>query len=42
MTSVKYLTIADENKNGVRYDIESIDDIYKYSKELKEACERYL
>lgn len=42
MASVKYLTISDENKNGIRYDIESIDDIYKYSKELKEACERYL
>lgn len=42
MSSVKYLTISDENKNSVRYDIESIDDIYKYSKELKEACERYL
>lgn len=42
MPSVKYLTIADENKNGVRYDIDEIDDIYKYSAELKEACNRYL
>ena len=42
MASVKYLTIADENKNGIRYDIDSIDDIYKYSNELCEACERYL
>lgn len=42
MSSVKYITVSDENKNPVRYDIDSIDDIYKYSNELKEACERYL
>ena len=42
MSSVKYISIADENKNPIRYDIESIDDIYKFTNELKEACERYL
>lgn len=42
MSSVKYITVPDENKNPIRYDIDSIDDIYKYSNELKEACERYL
>jgi predicted type IV restriction endonuclease len=42
MSSVKYLTIADENKNGIRHDINDIDDIYKYSVELKDACSRYL
>ena len=42
MASIKYLTIADENKHGIRYDLDSIDDIYKYAKELKASCERYL
>lgn len=42
MASVKYITIADKDKNSVRYNIDCIDDIYKYSKELKETCERYL
>lgn len=28
--SVKYITIPDSNKKEIRYDIESIDDIYKY------------
>lgn len=42
MSSVKYITVPDENKNPIRYDIDSIDDIYKYSNELKEACEKYL
>ena len=42
MSSVKYITIADKDKKPIRYDIECIDDIYKYSKELKETCERYL
>lgn len=42
LASTKYLTIADENKHGVRCDIECVDDIYKYSKELKVSCERYL
>lgn len=42
MTSTKYLMIADENKHGVRCNIDSIDDIYKYADELKAACERYL
>ena len=26
--SKKYIIISDDNKNGVRYDIEKIDDIY--------------
>lgn len=42
MTSVKYITIADENKKPVRYDIESIDDIYTYSEEITESCKNYL
>lgn len=42
MTSVKYITISDENKNPVRYDIDSIDDIYKYSEEIVSSCKKYL
>lgn len=42
MASVKYIAISDENKKPVRYDIKTIDDIYKYSKEITEACKRYL
>lgn len=42
MASVKYITVSDENKKPVRYDIETIDDIYKYSQEIAEACKRYL
>lgn len=42
MHSVKYITVADENKKPVRYDINSIDDIYKYSSEIIESCRRYL
>lgn len=32
--SVKYITIADENNQEIRYDLNSIEDIYKYKKEL--------
>lgn len=42
MSSVKYISISDKDKRPIRYDINCIDDIYKYSKELIEACERYL
>ncbi len=42
MTSVKYITISDENKNPIRYDIESIDDIYKYADEIIKSCKKYL
>lgn len=42
MASVKYITVADENKKPVRYDIETIDDIYQYSEEIIKACKRYL
>lgn len=42
MTSVKYITVADENKKPVRYDIDTIDDIYKHAVEITDACNRYL
>lgn len=40
--SKKYITISDENKNGIRYDIENIDDIYNYSEQIIEACKKYI
>lgn len=41
-TSKKYITVSDENKNAVRYDINSIDDIYQYSAEIIDAVKKYL
>ena len=40
--SKKYIVISDENKNGVRYDIDNIDDIYNYSEEIIKACQKYI
>lgn len=40
--SKKHIVVSDENKNGVRYDIEKIDDIYNYSNEIIEACRKYI
>ena len=40
--SKKHIVVSDENKNGVRYDIEKIDDIYNYSKEIIDACTKYI
>ena len=42
MASVKYITVADENKKPIRYDIDTVDDIYKYAKEIIDACNHYL
>lgn len=42
MSSVKYITIADENKKPIRYDINNIDDIYNYAEQITEACVHYL
>lgn len=41
-SSVKYITIADENKKPVRHNIDSLDDIYNLSDDIIEACKRYL
>lgn len=38
----KHIVISDENKNGVRFDIESIDDIFNYSSQIIEACKKYI
>ena len=42
MASVKYITVADENKKPIRYDINTVDDIYKYATEIIAACNHYL
>lgn len=42
LQSTKYITVADENKKPVRYNIEKIDDIYNYSEQIVESCKRYL
>lgn len=40
--SKKYMVIADENKVGIRYDIDDVDDIYSFTEELIESCKKYL
>lgn len=37
----KYLTLFDESKNGVRVDIDSVEDIYKYGKKIKAVASSY-
>ena len=38
----KHIVVSDENKNGVRYDIEDIDDIYNYAEQIIASCKKYL
>lgn len=38
----KHIVVSDDNKNGVRYDITQIDDIYNYADEIIAACQKYL
>lgn len=40
--TVKYIVSFDESKNETRHDIESLDDIYLYKKEIQEAAKNYL
>lgn len=40
--SVKYICICEENNEGVKYQIETLDDIYKYADKIKTACMRHL
>jgi hypothetical protein len=40
--SQKFITTPDEQKRPVRHDINSLNDIYKYSDALREVCARYL
>ncbi|MCL2574092.1 MAG: hypothetical protein FWE34_06045 [Defluviitaleaceae bacterium] len=37
-----YITIPDENRIPVRYDISSLNDIYIYADLLRESCNRHL
>lgn len=38
---VKYIIISDNDKNEIRHDIESINDIYKYKNELLDSLNKY-
>lgn len=38
----KSIIISDKDKNGVRYPIDSLNDIYKYKNELIESISKYL
>lgn len=38
----KHIIISDENKNGVRHDISSLDDLYTFDIELKASLQKYL
>ena len=38
----KFITISDDNKNAVRYNISELDDIYNYSIEIVQALKKYL
>jgi hypothetical protein len=40
--SKKFIQVSDESKNPVRYDIETLNDIYKYASEIETACAKYL
>lgn len=39
--NVKFITISDDNKNEIRYDIKSINDIYKYKQQLIDSLSKY-
>ena len=40
--SQKYITTPDEERKPIRHDIESLNDIYKYSDFIREVCSRYI
>lgn len=39
--SVKYIALVDKDKKEIRYPIESLDDIYKYTDQLRETISFY-
>jgi len=41
-SGIKFITLPDIEKKPVRYDIESLDDIYKYSDQIIEVCKRHI
>jgi predicted type IV restriction endonuclease len=38
----KYIIIPDENKKGIKYNLEQIDDIYNYKEQLVQVIKRYI
>ncbi len=38
----KYIIIVDDSKNEQRYDINEINDLYKYADHLRESVKRYI
>lgn len=38
----KHILVSDEDKNPVRYELDSINDIYKYAEQIESACAKYL
>ena len=40
--NIKYIVISDENQKPVRYDIDSLDDIYTYSDKIIASLKKYL
>lgn len=41
-SSKKYLVILDENKKEIKFELETLDDIFKFDNQLKESLERIL
>lgn len=41
-TKAKYVIIPDENKKGVKYNLENLDDLYNLANELKTSLNKYL
>lgn len=40
--SVKYLVVCEESNDGVKYPVETLDDIYKYADNIKRAALRHI
>jgi hypothetical protein len=40
--STKWLGLLDEDKNVTRHDLDSIEDIYRYADQIREAARRYV
>lgn len=39
---IKFITLPDIEKKPIRYDIENLDDIYKYADQIIEVCKRHI
>jgi hypothetical protein len=40
--TLKQISFLEDNKNEIKYQIDSIDDIYKFSEQLKEITKKYI